>query len=199
MILHPRFYEVPEIDREAERRKLGLDPGLPTALVLFGGFGSMTMKSILNRLDASGQELQAIFVCGRNERLRRELERAPSRIRKHVVGFTSEVPYYMKLSDFFIGKPGPGSVSEAVQLGLPVITVSNFMTLPQERYNAVWLEENELGLLLRSFDGIDDATRRLLEGDRLQRYRSNCAKMRNRAIFEIPDLLDRIWQQHHAA
>ena len=33
----------------------------------------------------------------------------------HVVGFTSEIPYYMVLSDFFIGKPGPGSISEAAR------------------------------------------------------------------------------------
>src|SRR5205085_3321029 len=30
MILHPRFYKLPEIDRAAERRRLGLDPDLPT-------------------------------------------------------------------------------------------------------------------------------------------------------------------------
>ena len=42
----------------------------------------------------------------------------------------------MQLADFFIGKPGPGSISEAVQQGLPVIVVDNAWTMPQERYNA---------------------------------------------------------------
>ena len=42
----------------------------------------------------------------------------------------------MRLSDFFIGKPGPGSISEAVAMKLPVIVESNAWTLPQERYNA---------------------------------------------------------------
>lgn len=198
MILHPRFYEVNEVDRAAERTRLGLDAERPTALVLFGGFGSMEMKRIAERLDESGLDLQAIFVCGKNERLRRELEAMPARKKRHVVGFTSEIPYYMQLADFFIGKPGPGSVSEAVHMGLPVITVANAWTLPQERYNPVWLEENGLGVALKSYGRVAEAARRLLDGGRLADYRANCAKMRNRAIFEVPDLLEEIWRRHTA-
>ena len=40
MILRPRFYDPVNVDRAAERRKLGLDPEKPTGLVLFGGQGS---------------------------------------------------------------------------------------------------------------------------------------------------------------
>ena len=62
-----------------------------------------------------------------------------------VIGFTSEIRYYMQLSDFFIGKPGPGSISEAVQQGLPVIVVRNTWTMPQERYNTDWVKEQQCG------------------------------------------------------
>ena len=46
MILSPRFYEPIEIDRAAERRKLGLDPERKTGLVMFGGQGSNVMVEI---------------------------------------------------------------------------------------------------------------------------------------------------------
>ena len=59
MILHPRFYEPPIEDKVAEREKLGLRPDLPTALVLFGGFGSGVMLDIAERLDRSNLELAA--------------------------------------------------------------------------------------------------------------------------------------------
>ncbi len=36
-----------------------------------------------------------------------------------IEGFTTQVDYFMALADFFIGKPGPGSISEALQFGLP--------------------------------------------------------------------------------
>ncbi|MBE0658422.1 MAG: galactosyldiacylglycerol synthase [Bryobacteraceae bacterium] len=192
MILHPRFYDLPEVDRAARRRELGLDPDTPTAVVLFGGFGSKAMLGILKRLDASGLNMQAILIAGRNDRLRERLEAMPTRMKKHVVGFTNEVPSYMLTSDFFIGKPGPGSLSEAIHLGLPAITVSNSWTLPQERYNAEWLTENGLGMVLDSFDGIDVAVSRMLAGTSLADMRARAATFDNRAVWEIPGILQQI-------
>ncbi len=58
MILNPAYYEVPPIDRAAERRKLGLEADLPTGLLLFGGEGSATMAQIVARLNASKLKLQ---------------------------------------------------------------------------------------------------------------------------------------------
>lgn len=195
MVLHPRFYETVVKDLRTERLKLGLDPDLPTALVLFGGFGSMAMAGILEQLDRLTLPMQAIFICGRNERLKQVLDSHPSKFARHTVGFTREVPYYMGLSDFFIGKPGPGSISEAVHLGLPVLTVSNSLTLPQERYNGVWLEEYKLGILLKSYSQVAGGVQRLLDG-RLEEYRQNCLRMNNRAVFEIPEILDEIATRH---
>ena len=189
MILHPRFYDLPRIDRAARRAELGLDPDKPTAIILFGGFGSKSMLGILKSLDASGLDLQVILVAGRNDRLRQRLEAMPTRMKKHVVGFTNEVPSYMLVSDFFIGKPGPGSLSEALHLGLPAITVSNAWTLPQERFNARWLTQNGLGLVLPSFDGIAGAVSQLLTGTTLDEMRARAARLENRAIWEIPDIL----------
>ena len=110
MIIHPRFYEPREVDRAAERKRLGLEADLPTGLVLFGGQGSKVMRTILDRLDRSQLGLQLILICGRNQKLGDQLRARPTRMLKFVEGFTTEVPYYMRLSDFFIGKPGPGSI-----------------------------------------------------------------------------------------
>jgi 1,2-diacylglycerol 3-beta-galactosyltransferase len=114
-----------------------------------------------------------------------------------VEGFTTEVPYYMHLADFMIGKPGPGSVSEALAMGLPPIVLRNASTLPQERYNARWVHDNEVGLVVSEFRHIDEVVGRLIEPGALARYRANVARNRNRAVFEIPDILERIL--NHAA
>lgn len=192
MILHPRFYQLPEIDRTAERLKLGLDPGKPCGLVLFGGYGSPAMLDILKSVAAASLDVQLILIAGRNEKLRADLESVPAKLRKHVVGFTSEVPYYMRLADFFIGKPGPGSLSEALHLGLPAITVRNAWTLPQERYNADWLLENGTGMVLNSFKQIVPAVRELLSGETLGGMRANALKMDNQAVWEIPEILAKL-------
>ena len=125
MILAPKFYEDVAIDRAAEREKLGLEPDLPTALVLFGGHGSPVMLEIARRLDSSGLKLQLILICGRTESLVRDLRKLPHRIPMFVEGFTKEIPHYMRLSDFFIGKPGPGSISEALAMKLPALVERN--------------------------------------------------------------------------
>jgi UDP-N-acetylglucosamine:LPS N-acetylglucosamine transferase len=196
MILNPRFYEPIDIDRGGQRQRLGLNPEWPTGLVLFGGEGSAAMLEIAQRLEASARPLQLILICGRNQDLAatlRAMPRAmPRRMPMFVEGFTREVPYYMHLSDFFIGKPGPGSISEAMAMKLPVIVERNAWNLPQERYNCEWVREQDVGLVLRNFRGIGAAVDELLEPATYARMRANAAAQSNRAVFEIPDMLESI-------
>ncbi len=195
MILHPRFYEAPVEDRVAERKRLGLRPDLPTGLVLFGGHGSKVIFEIAERLDRSPLELQLIVICGKNEKLATALRARKFRFPVFVDGFTTRVNYYMQLADFFIGKPGPGSLSEALAMRLPVIVERNAWTLPQERYNADWILENEVGVVLHSFRDVDKAVAQLIEPAALARYRDNASAMKNQAVFEIPGFLKRILEQ----
>ena len=193
MILHPRFYQPILCDRSAERKIRGLDPDLTTGLVLFGGQGSDSMLEIAEHFDAEGpHNLQLIFICGRNQKLADALRRRRSRLRCFVEGFTSQVPFYMHLADFFIGKPGPGSVSEAVAMRLPVIVERNAWTLPQERYNADWVLEKQVGLVVHGPHEIPAAVKTLFKQGNLARFRANAAAIRNRAAYEIPGILRRI-------
>jgi hypothetical protein len=186
MILRPTFYQPVTVDRAAERRRIGLDPDRPTGLVLFGGQGSKVMLEIAERLS----DTQLILICGKNAGLADRLRALPAKAPRYVEGFTSEIPHYMSLADFFIGKPGPGSISEAVAMGLPVIVERNIWTLPQERYNADWVLEGNAGIVLPNFRGIGEAVDALLQD--LPRYREAVGQIHNRAVFEIPDILEKI-------
>lgn len=192
MILRQKFYAASDRDLPQERLRLGLRENLPTGLVLFGGAGSNVMYSIAERLGNSTLDLQLIMICGRNEKLRRRLESLQTRNRIIVEGFTKEIPHYMRLAGFFIGKPGPGSISEAVQMKLPVIIERNSWTLPQERYNAEWVQEQGVGVVLPNFGRIELAVRQLLAGNQLQVMKSKMAALENRAVFEIPPILQKI-------
>jgi hypothetical protein len=192
MILRPKFYEPLTSDRGAERERLGLDPKLPTGLVLFGGEGSSAMLNIAHRVTVPAQ---FIFICGKNRKLAERLRQLKTKFPKYVEGFTSEIPHYMHLSDFFIGKPGPGSISEALAMHLPVIVERNLWTLPQERYNTEWILERQAGIVLKSFRDIDAGLRQLLDRANFDRFRANAAAIKNRAVFEIPDILDSLLRQ----
>ncbi len=186
MIINPDFYRDLHLDRDAEKLKLGLDPKKPIGLVMFGGHGSRVMRSIAKRLD----DVQLILICGHNAMLADQLRAKSASAARVVVGFTSQMRYFMQLSDFFIGKPGPGSISEAIHQGLPVIVVRNAWTMPQERYNTDWVLENGVGVVLDSFKTIRDGVAQVT--DDIARYRAAVRRIHNRAVFEIPDILDEI-------
>ena len=186
MIIRPDFYRTATLDRRTQRCKLGLDPELPTGIVMFGGHGSRVMRTIAKKL----RDVQLIFVCGHNAPLAARLALMGTSAPRLVLGFTADIRYYMQLGDFFIGKPGPGSISEAVQQGLPVLVVHNRWTMPQERYNPLWIVDNEAGIVLDSYRSIRTGVAELTAC--LPRYRACLAAIRNRAVFEIPDILAEI-------
>jgi hypothetical protein len=198
MILRPQFYEPQRLDVKAELKALGLNPELPTGMVLFGGEGSAVMAAIAERLGNSSLDLQLIMVCGKNQTVRRRIQAMKTRNTIYTEGFTKRIPFYMGLSDFFIGKPGPGSISEAIKMKLPVIVERNSWTLPQERYNADWVTEQGVGVVLQNFREIEPAVRGLVKSGSLYVMKDGISKLDNRAVFEIPAMLDRILTEHQA-
>ena len=84
----------------------------------------------------------------------------------------------MRAADFLIGKPGPGSIAEAMVLKLPVLIECNAWTLPQERYNAEWVKEKGVGIVLKSFDDVVEGVRQMLEPATLGGISKECRRAR---------------------
>ncbi len=192
MILRPDFYLPDDTDPLALRRELGLQPDLPTGILLFGGFGSKVMFDIVERLDAARVPVQLIVICGRNDKLAREFRARSWNLPLHVLGFTKEVHRLMRAADFLIGKPGPGSVAEAMVRRLPVILECNAWTMPQERYNTKWVKEKRVGIILSSFDEIVLGVQQLLEPATFAEFRRNVAALNNQAVFEVPEVFAKL-------
>jgi len=203
MILRPDFYVAENYDPAEMRKQMGLRAGLATAIVLFGGHGSRVMFDITERLDAANSPLQLILICGRNEELATKLRARQWKMPVQIIGFTKEVHRLMRAADFLIGKPGPGSIAEAMVRKLPVLIECNAWTLPQERYNAEWVKEKRVGIVLKSFRDVVSGVRQMLEPATLAEFRKNVAAQDNRAIFEIPEILAKLLDDatdgsHHA-
>jgi UDP-N-acetylglucosamine:LPS N-acetylglucosamine transferase len=192
MVLRPEFYQESSVDAAAVKKELGLREDLPTAMVLFGGFGSKVMYEIVERLDAALLPVQLILICGKNEKLAARLKARKWNIGTSVIGFTKEVHKLMRAADFLIGKPGPGSIAEAMQRGLPVLVECNAWTLPQERFNAEWVTEKRVGVVLKSFDDVVSGVKEMLEPAKLAEFKKNVAAQNNRAIFEIVEIVEKL-------
>lgn len=196
MILHPRFYDPITEDRRNARLTLGLDPDTTTGLLLFGAHGSSEMEEIIRNIAARGPRVQLIAICGYNESLAARLRSLNVPVKLYVEGFTRDIPRIMHMVDFFIGKPGPASVSEAVLMGLPVIVERNSWTLPQERYNAAWVEEQGVGVVLSNFRDIGPAVEQLLRPEVYAHFVERARAHKNRAVFEIPGFMEHVLEIH---
>jgi hypothetical protein len=188
MILRPDFYRPPPADRAERRIALGLPADTPTGVVMFGGQGAKVMQRIATLLPGT----PLILLCGHNRALAARLRALPATAPRVVVEHTADVAAYLRLGDFFIGKPGPASVSEALHCGLPVIVTRNAWTMPQERYNTDWVREQGVGLVLKSFAGIADAVAEITR--HLPEWRARVAGLDNRAVFEVPEIVAGILQ-----
>lgn len=184
MILKPAFYQPNQTDRMEALRDLGFNPDKPTGLVMFGGHGSSDMLRIAKAL----KDVQLIFLCGHNHALTQQLDKLTPVARHVAVSFTPNVERYMRLGDFFIGKPGPASISEALLMGMPVITTENAWTMPQERFNTKWLRDNGVGLVIPSLRHLRQSVMTLLSD--IEVYRSAVLSLpKNTAVFEVVEIM----------
>ena len=186
MVLRPDFYAPLVLDRHAERARLGLHPDRPTGVVMFGGQGSMAMLTIARQLP----DVQLLLMCGHHSGLADKLRALQPSAAHAVVGFTSQVRQHLALGDFFIGKPGPGSLSEAVQQGLPVVTLRNAWTMPQERYNTDWVQATGVGRVGKSVRNIRPVVLDVMA--HLAEFQARVRLVDNRAVFELPAILEGI-------
>jgi UDP-N-acetylglucosamine:LPS N-acetylglucosamine transferase len=153
---------------------------------MFGGHGARAMLRIAEELD----HLPLILLCGHNESLRRSLAAQRASAPRHVLGFTNGVVQWMRLADYFIGKPGPGSISEALHCGLPVVVTRNAWTMPQERWNTEWIRQQQVGVVLSAFSKVRAGVEAILTD--LTCWRARVAQIDNRALSEVPGILQRV-------
>ncbi|MBZ0119077.1 MAG: hypothetical protein K8H88_18925, partial [Sandaracinaceae bacterium] len=121
-IVHPDFgAPLDGAARARELAALGLPSDRPVGLLSFGGQGSSRLRELGTLLDEVGRDFSAIYVCGRDRRSQDVLRGLRARHPKAVLGFSTEMPRLLRLADFFIGKPGPLSIAEAIASGTPPI------------------------------------------------------------------------------
>jgi len=171
----PKFGD--RVGQAEARRELCLDPdpARPTLLVMGGGFGWGPMAEMVEVVLALPERVQALVIAGRNEPLRRTLEKRVAgqerRIRIH--GFTDRVHRFMEASDLLIGKAGGLTTSEAMAAGLPVLALR---PIPgQEERNCEYLRRAGAGDRARD---LEDLRRRL---DRLIAHPDELHAMKERA------------------
>jgi processive 1,2-diacylglycerol beta-glucosyltransferase len=136
-----------QLDVAAIRAKYGL-ADLPTVLVMGGSLGLGEIKEVVERFDASAENIQTLVVTGRNEILHSELTHHYWRNTFHVYGFVDCVHELMAASDVVLTKPGGVTSAEALSQGKPIVIIS---PIPgQEDRNSSWLTEQGCAVRLQA-------------------------------------------------
>jgi 1,2-diacylglycerol 3-beta-galactosyltransferase len=177
---------------QAERRRaLGLDPEKTTALLVGGAEGMGRLLDIVRSIDRARLPLQLVVIAGRNRRLFDELHSTTWHIPVVVQRFVTNMPDWMRASDVIITKAGPGTISEALACGLPIV-LSGFLP-GQEEGNVTFVEQSGVGVLLEDPDVLAHTLGVWLApgNDTLRRIAGKTQQFaRPRAALEIARLLD---------
>ena len=182
------------------RAKLGLAPNLPTLLLVGGGEGMGKLYAIARAIDQAKLPAQLVVIAGRNELLRQRLESVPWQMPVRVEGFVRNMPDWMYAADVIITKAGPGTISEAMACGLPIL-LSGFLP-GQETGNVTFVEQNGIGILQKEPAAIARTLGEWLApgNDTLARLAMRSHKLsRPRAALEIAKLVDQMLNAEHVA
>jgi 1,2-diacylglycerol 3-beta-galactosyltransferase len=129
------------------KKRLGLDPKKPAIILMAGGEGMGPLEKTVNAVAKQiGAQAQLIVVCGRNAALVQRLRarKYPDGMRVNVQGFVTDMPSFLGASDVIITKAGPGTISEALICGVPMIL--NAFVPCQEEGNIPYVTENDVGV-----------------------------------------------------
>jgi 1,2-diacylglycerol 3-beta-galactosyltransferase len=147
------------VTRADLRRQLGWDERKFAVLLVGGGEGAGGLEEQVEAISEATRDVQLAVVAGRNEHLHEQLRGRDWGLTMHSYGFVHNMPDLMQAADLLVTKAGPGTISEALVCGLPMIITS---ALPgQEEGNVGYVVEHGAGLLAMTSKDLAQIVKRL--------------------------------------
>ena len=151
MPVHPKFHEVDEKYAQEARTAFGLDPEKFTIFVNAGWIGGGNIPGIFRELVRGELDVQAIFLAGKNEELKREAEEIAKNAKfpVKVIGYSDEIEKLMQSANVMVSKLGGLTTFEALACRLPIIADTTTPPMPQEAGTVKLLSQKGAGILLQ--------------------------------------------------
>ena len=164
MPVHPKFHFADEKDARAARTAYNLDPEKFTIFVNAGFVGGGNIPQIFRELVRGELDVQAIFLAGKNEELRKEAEEIAKRAKfpVRVIGYSDEIEKLMQSANVMISKLGGLTTFEALACRLPIIADATTPPMPQEAGTVNLIKLRGAGVLLEKATDIVPMIQNLL-------------------------------------
>jgi 1,2-diacylglycerol 3-beta-galactosyltransferase len=111
-------------DKATLRQSLGWPQDHPVVLLVGGGEGMGPLEKTALAIAEANLDITLVIIAGRNAELKQHLESHQWPMTTLIYGFVHEMPDFMRASDILVTKAGPGTISEALNAGLPIILYS---------------------------------------------------------------------------
>ncbi len=150
MPVHPKFHEVDETVAQNARRAFGLNAEKFTVFVNAGWVGGGNVPQIFRELVRGELDVQAIFLAGKNEELKKEAEELAktAKFPIKVIGYSDEIEKLMQSANVMISKLGGLTTFEALACQLPIIADATTPPMPQEAGTVNFIAKRGAGILL---------------------------------------------------
>ena len=192
MVITPEYYDYAENTDEREKKlvEMGLNPAWPVVTVSYGGQGSVIVKKIARQIQKYTQEINVIFLCGKNESVFDWLISQQFTYKKAVLGYQKETPVrYIQLSDVVIGKPGAMTITENMISKKPSLLIKSTGLHFVQQCNEQWVEEKQVGIVLKKMKDLPEKLHELLTNPV---YKQQCELEFHKGIFDVAEeIVDR--------
>ncbi len=166
------------LDKSEARKKLGLEDGVFTVMVMFGGGHWNGGFKIFNELVTAlkGRKAQIIMVNGRNEESYKKIEHMhfDKGLKVLNVGFTNDVPLYLSAADVILNKFGGTSVTEMINKSLPMLIIEKMAA--QEQYNLDYMKGKGVALSFKNGKELKQNILKLMDDPELLKSMSEKTK-----------------------
>ncbi len=166
------------LDKSEARKKLGLEDGVFTVMVMFGGGHWNGGFKIFNELVTAlkGRKAQIIMVNGRNEESYKKIEHMhfDKGLKVLNVGFTNDVPLYLSAADVMLNKFGGTSVTEMINKSLPMLIIEKMAA--QEQYNLDYMKGKGVALSFKNGKELKQNILKLMDDPELLKSMSEKTK-----------------------
>lgn len=159
--VHPKFTHL-TLSKQQARAELGWDtrPTARIVLMLGGGDGMGPLVATARAVDARPIDCQLVIIAGRNQELKTALEAVAWQHPTQIYGFVDNMQVLMRAADLVITKAGPGTITEAATVGLPMILSGAIQF--QESPNVEYVVEQKAGIYAPGPERVAESTHRLL-------------------------------------
>jgi 1,2-diacylglycerol 3-beta-galactosyltransferase len=148
-------------EKKVIKEELGWPEDKVVILLIGGGEGMGPLEEISKKINDSNLDVALVVITGRNKKLKEKLENTKWSIPVHIYGFVKNMPDFMRASDILLTKAGPGTISEALIAGLPIILYHRISG--QEEGNVSYVIDEGAGVWAPEIDDIIETLRFWIE------------------------------------